>query len=104
MTIEPILSRLRTELQTLYGSRLKGLYMYGSYARGRQDIDSDVDVLIVLDRVEHYADEIDRTGPLISKQSLGAGVSISRVIVSDAQWNAGDTRFLANVSEDAVPV
>ncbi len=104
MTIEPILSRLRTELQTMYGSRLKGLYMYGSYARGGQDIESDVDVLIVLDRVEHYAYEIDRTGPLISKHSLDAGVSISRVIVSDAQWHAGDTRFLANVREDAVPV
>lgn len=33
-----------------------------------------------------------------------AGVSISRVSVSDAHWNTGDTRFLANVREDAVPV
>ncbi|MBI3491303.1 MAG: nucleotidyltransferase domain-containing protein [Acidobacteria bacterium] len=102
--IDATLARLRAELQTMYGPRLKGLYLYGSYARTRQDVESDVDVLIVLDRVNHYADEIDRTSRVISELSLYAGVSISRVIVSEAQWNAGDTRFLSNVREDAVPV
>ena len=88
----------------MYGPRLKGLYLFGSYARGRQDSESDVDLLIVLDRVERYADEIDRTGPLISQLSLDAGVSLSRVIVSDAEWQAGATRFFATVREDAVAV
>lgn len=102
--IDVILARLRTELQTMYGPRLKGLYLYGSYARARQDIESDVDVLIVLDRVEHYTDEIDRTSLVISGLSLDAGVSISRVIVSAAEWNAGESHFLASVREDAVAV
>jgi predicted nucleotidyltransferase len=104
MTIEPILGSLRTGLETLYGPRLKGVYLFGSYARGRQDSESDIDLLIVLDRVERYADEIDRTGPLISALSLDAGVSISRVIVSDAAWNASESGFLASVREDAVTV
>ena len=104
MAIDPILGRLRTGLQTLYGPRLRGLYIFGSYARGRQDCESDVDLLIVLDRVERYADEIDRTGPLISALSLDAGVSLSRVMVSDAEWNAGASRFLATIREDAVAV
>ena len=104
MSIAPILGRLRTGLQTMYGPRFRGLYIFGSYARGRQDSESDVDLLIVLDRVERYADEIDRTGPLISNLSLDAGVSLSRVIVSDAEWNAGATRFLVTVREDAVAV
>jgi predicted nucleotidyltransferase len=102
--IDVTLARLRVDLQTIYGSRLKGLYLYGSYARARQDLESDVDVLIVLDRVDHYTDEIERTGHIISARSLDAGVSISRVFVSEAQWAAGDTRFLTNVREDAVPV
>ena len=99
-----ILNRLRSGLQALYGPRFKGLYICGSYARGRQDSESDVDLLIVLDSVERYADEIDRTGPLVSALSLDAGVSFSRVIVSDVEWKSGETTFLATVREDAVAV
>ena len=99
-----MLARLRNGLQAVYGPRLRGLYLYGSYARSQQDVESDVDLLIVLDRVDRYAEEIDRTGALISAVSLDAGVSISRVIVSDAQWNFSENHFLAGVREDAVAV
>jgi len=99
-----MLARLRNGLQAVYGPRLRGLYLYGSYARSQQDVESDVDLLIVLDRVDRYAEEIDRTGALISAVSLDAGVSISRVIVSDAQWNFSENPFLAGVREDAVAV
>jgi predicted nucleotidyltransferase len=41
------------------GARLKGVYLFGSYARGEAGEESDVDVLIVLDRVESYSQEIE---------------------------------------------
>jgi len=65
-----LLARLKEGLASVYGWRLKGLYLYGSYAAGEQDEESDLDVLIVLDRVDHYAAEIDRTGPHIATPSL----------------------------------
>ena len=50
--IRNLLVRLRERLQEIYGTRLRGLYLYGSFARGEQDDESDVDIVIVLDRVD----------------------------------------------------
>ena len=97
-----ILQDLRSRLEVIYSKRLKGVYLYGSYARGEEDSESDLDILIVLDRVDHYGAEIDRTGYMVSELSLKYGVSISRVFVSQRDWRHQETPFLANVREEAI--
>jgi predicted nucleotidyltransferase len=98
-----ILGKLKENLERLYGVRLKGVYLFGSYARGEADEESDVDVLIVLDRVDNYAQEIERTSELIATLSLECGRSISRVFVSERRWRDDRTMFFLNVREEAVP-
>lgn len=99
--IRELLTRLRRQLEALYGERLQGVYLFGSHARGEATPDSDVDVLVVLDTITDYGEEIRRTGSLISTLSLDSGHSISRVFVSDSAWRERDSPFLANVREDA---
>lgn len=100
--IRSMVREVKTTLETLYGERLKGVYLFGSYARGEEDEESDVDILIILDRINHYAGEVDRTGELISTLSLKHGVSISQVFIPHDAWVLGATIFLANVREEAV--
>ena len=59
-------------------------------------------MLIVLDRIEHYASEIDRTGMLCAALSLQYDVSISRVFVSEEAWREHQTPFLENVRAEAI--
>ena len=101
--IKDLLTELKVGLMEIYGSRLEGLYLYGSYARGDQEPGSDVDIVILLDRIDHYSLEIDRTGELISDLSLKFGLSISRLFVSEHDWKYRDTPFLANAREEAIP-
>ena len=100
--MKDLLIELKARLSETYGSRLEGLYLYGSYARGDEQPGSDVDVLILLDRIDRYSLEIDRTGELISNLSLKFGVSISRLFVSESDWKFRDTPFLANAREEAI--
>jgi predicted nucleotidyltransferase len=101
--IRQVLRALKQGLAQLYGERLKGVYLFGSYARGEADAESDIDVLIVLDRVDNYSQEIERTSELVSTLSLQCDRSISRVFVSERRWQEERTMFFLNVREEAVP-
>ena len=100
--LKAILAELRGGLEAIYGPRLKGLFLFGSYARGEQEKYSDIDVLIVLNQITHYAGEVDRTGYLTSELCLKHNVAVSRVFVTEQDWKTRDTSFLANVREDAI--
>ena len=83
---------------------MRGLYLYGSFARGDGDAESDVDVIIILDRIDGYGAEVARTSTLNSALSLESGISISRVFVSEQDWTDRYTPFLANVRGEAIAV
>ena len=101
--IKDLLTELKSRLVPLYGVHLKQVCLYGSHARGEAQQGSDIDVLIVLDRIERYGAEIDRTSELISDLSLKAGHSISRLFVTENDWQHRDTPFLVNVRREAIP-
>ena len=103
INIRAILAEVSSGLKRIYGEKLKGVYLFGSYARGDADRESDLDILVVLANFEHYAREVDRTGELIANLSLKYGVSISQVFIRERDWMHGDTPFLSNVRDEAVP-
>lgn len=74
--IQPILDELKAGLQEIYGNRLKQVILFGSFARGEAQPDSDIDVAVVLDDFENSFEEIGRSS------ELGARVSLDRDVVA----------------------
>ncbi|MEW6239434.1 MAG: nucleotidyltransferase domain-containing protein [Chloroflexota bacterium] len=103
LKIRKLMKELKEGLVRIYGDRLRGVYLYGSYARGEARSDSDIDVMIVLGDYRSYGKEIDRTGKLISGLALDYGISISRVVMKETQWKNSDTPLLRNIRMDGVP-
>ncbi len=98
--VNAILAELRSRLERIYGDRLRGMYLYGSYARGEPERGSDLDVLIVLDEVESGWKEIERTSHDTAELSLEHDLTISTIFMSETRWLNDDTTFLRNVREE----
>ncbi len=101
--VQKLLGELKTELSRIYGKRLKGVYLYGSYARGENQPDSDVDVMIVLDSWQRYGDEIKRTSELNARLSLDYNVSVSRLFMTEDRWKNEDSPLLRNIRAQGQP-
>ena len=102
--VASLVRELKQGFRAIYGSRLRGMYLFGSYARGDEQPESDVDILVVLDRCDRYAQEVDRCSQLVGELSLRYGLSLSRVFVSEEEWHSAETPFLLNAREEAVTV
>ena len=96
--------RLAQVLRPLYGDRLAGVYLYGARARGDSKPDSDVEVLVVLESIERYGEELERTSATCASLSLEFDLVVSRVLISENTWkNRTDGQLLA-VRSEVVPL
>ena len=101
--VKSLMAKMKKGLTELYGQRLKVVYLFGSYARGDYDQNSDLDVMIVLDTYKSYWDELVHSAGLASDLSLEYNVTISRTIMTEEQWKKGDLPVLMNIRAEGVP-
>lgn len=102
--IEKLLKELKQGLINLYGERLKGVYLYGSYARGDFQEGSDLDVLVVLDDFERAPLELQFTDNLMGDLSLEYLITVSPIFMREKDWLMADKPLLRNVRVEGLPV
>ncbi len=102
--IRAVLRRFRRELEQLYGERLRGVYVYGSYAREDAHEGSDVDVLVVLQGKIVPSEEIERMGHIRTRILLDTGVFISVMPVGEREYRQASTPFLLTARREGIPV
>ena len=99
-----IAGQLSEPLKTIYGERLRGFYLYGLRAAGPAPADAEVETLIVLDRVDGYGTELERTSHIYAALSHDLKVVVSRVFVEEATWDGGPDGVIPTVRSEAVAV
>ena len=81
-SLRPPLEAFRDRLRATFGDRLRDVRLFGSYARGEADEDSDVDVLVVVDDLTNL--EVGLVADAASPTILGTGLALSPLPVSTA--------------------
>jgi len=102
--LREILQRLKAGLEEIYGDRLKGVYLYGSRARGDARPDSDVDVAVVLDDFESPHATRRMMSHLVADLCLESDLHLSAMPIREADWLTREKLFIRNAREDEVAV
>ncbi len=71
------------DVRALYGARLRRILLFGSWARGDAHPESDIDLLVVLDRVDSPWEELRRMDEVLWRHSYENNVVIAAVPVAE---------------------
>jgi uncharacterized protein len=91
------------KVRDLYGDRLDKVVLFGSYARGEQHEESDVDFLVVLKDIEiNGYHEIGLMSPFTFEMSLKYGLSVSAVPMSTGKFEENKSPLSNNIHTDGI--
>jgi len=99
-----LVGEFREALQQIYGERLKRVYLYGSYARGKADEDSDIDVAIVLEGPVKQAEELERVSQMRCDLSLRENCLIMPFFLSETEYETKPWAIHRSIAREGVPV
>lgn len=97
------LNSMCAQLAEIYGHTLEQVVLYGSYARGEQTSESDMDIALFL-RSEQTEEQHDAMTDIVVENELEQGVTISAVTVdsgSFAQWK-GILPYYQNIGREGI--
>lgn len=103
--IDYIVNTVAKEAKEIFGDTLEKVILYGSYARKDSDIESDVDILLLVhvppQQLRTYRSKMNRVA---SRLSLDMDVLVSVTVKDSATFNRykNDLPFYTNVSREGV--
>ncbi|MGM0510888.1 MAG: nucleotidyltransferase domain-containing protein [Thermoplasmatota archaeon] len=98
--IEKVIKELKIELEKLYEDRLEEIILYGSYARGEETPDSDIDIAVILSDEVKKGEEIDRMIDIITDLNLKYDVLISIYPVSKDDYEHLGSPIIKNMRRE----
>lgn len=99
-----IAEAVAVDLRRLYGARLRKVLLFGSWARGEAVPDSDIDLLVVLDRLGSPWEELRRMDEILWRHSFGNDTTISVVPIAEAALRDPDSPALIRAQAEGQPV
>jgi predicted nucleotidyltransferase len=102
--VRAALRELERSLAVLYGSRVPAVLVYGSYARGEANSESDVDVLLVYPDTVQPGREISRLSGILADLNIRYEVLIAVLPVSRATYRSQTGMFWENVRREGVSI
>ena len=104
MAIAEIIQKCKTILEGYYGSRFKGLILYGSVAGDQASSASDIDLLILLGQPFNYFDELRQIIELLYPIQLESDQLISAKPAPLDEFERGNIQLYRNAKQEGVLV
>ncbi len=103
METKKIIKYFKREIKKIYGEQLVDVILFGSWARGTADIDSDIDLLVVLQGEIMPGKEIDKMINCITDLNLKYDTLLSVVPISNELYKQTNSPLILNVKKEGIP-
>ena len=100
-----ITKRMVQEYREIFGDKLKKVYLYGSYARGDYDDESDIDIVGIVDHDENDLSKADwRLTDIASELGLEYDIIVSPATIPIKRFNRFQNAlpYYRNILKDGV--
>jgi len=98
--VERILAEAKSRLSALYPDSLKEIILFGSYARGDFEKGSDIDLLLLLDRISETIEERDRYFSVVCELSLKYDTVLSVVPMDCGTFETRKSPLILNIRKE----
>lgn len=103
--LKPILSSFKREIKEILGKNFQDLILFGSYARGEESTESDIDLLVVLKKEEKRKTEYWQIlGNTIIEYDLKYNKLFSIKFTSTENFKNSDTPFLSEIRRNYLKI
>jgi predicted nucleotidyltransferase len=92
------------DLGRLYGDRLSSVLLFGSWARGDAHLESDIDLVVVLDRMDSVWDELRRMDEVLWRHSLENDTVVTALPVARCDLERGERPLLVRAQAEGLRV
>ncbi len=101
LNLNALTAKFKQAMEELYGERLAKVILYGSYARGDFQSESDVDFMVVLkDNELKRLQEIERTTDAVLRLFDKYGRLISCMPTTEETYTSNNFLFYRNVRQE----
>ena len=102
--VNEIAQRCKNILESHYGPRFRGLVLYGSTARDQASVESDIDLLVLLNKPFNYFDELRQIVDLLYPVQLESEQLISAKPAAADEFEQGGIQLYRNVKREGLLV
>ena len=103
MIDDPILKRVRSELERLYGDRIERVVLFGSRARGDARTDWDYEIAVFLHDAPDIWAELDRLADLSTEIMLPDQANLEALAWPAGAWR-DETPLMREIHKDGIEI
>jgi len=102
--VRGLLRGIKKYLVDIYGNKIKKMIIYGSYSRGDATKDSDIDLLVVIDKSLESLEIENGLNEYLFQILLRDGELVSIMAIPEDLFNTYNSPFLLNVKDEGISI